>query len=339
MNKRERLFLRAFSFNSIIISAHERKKMFKPIKYILFSVTMITSLLITSCGADSTTDEVIQTAVAQTVAAQNTEQAMVTETPSVLATQTPLSFDATLTPLGSLASPTATLNLSKAECAKASLTSETIADGTVFKPGEQFTKTWQITNTSNCVWDTNYKIVFWDGDIMGGGYVYNLPQVTGPGQTIPISLVLTAPVSNGTFRSEWKLQTPDKIPFGVGLYDNSFYTEIVVSDAKKPPYGILSVDYNITRRPTTGCPFNIWYTVYATITVSGPYEFSYYWAQKDGNDSGIKTVFMDKAGSMTISREWKVSIIDSQNDRWMQIIVTDPVYREYGKATWPFECK
>jgi hypothetical protein len=313
--------------------------MSKPIKYILFAATIITSLLITSCGADLTQDEIIQTSVAQTVAAQNTEQAKSIETPSVPATQTPLQSDTTLTPLAPLPSPTSTLNLSKAECAKASLSSETVPDGIVFKPGEQFTKTWQITNTSNCVWDTNYKIIFWNGDIMGGGYVYNLPQVTGPGQTLPISLVLTAPASSGTYRSEWKLQTPDKINFGVGMYDRPFYTEIVVSDDKNPPYGILSVDYQITREPATGCPFNIWYTVHATITVSGPYEFSYYWAQKDGNNSGVKTIYMDKAGSRTISREWKVSINDSQGDRWMQIIVTDPVYREYGKATWPFECK
>lgn len=319
--------------------------MLKSRKYLLFTITMIAVLLVTACGGNTDPERVIQTAVAETVMAQNTEQAPPTETPSapdLFPTQTPYAPPATFTPFPTSVSPTPPGATGKFECAKASLVSENtnvLPDGVVLKPGETFTKTWVIQNTSTCVWDTNYKIVFWDGNIMGGGYVYNLPQITPPGQTVPISLVLTAPEANGTYRSEWKLQTPDRINFGVGMYDVPFYTEIVVSDAKKPPYGILSVEYEITRRPPTGCPFNIWYTVYATITVSGPYEFTYYWAQKDGNNSNPKTIYMDKAGSITLSREWKVAIIDSQADRWMQIIVTDPVYKEYGKATWPFECK
>jgi hypothetical protein len=101
---------------------------------------------------------------------------------------------------------------------------------------------------------------------------------------------------------------------------------------------VLSVTYDIVRDPPTGCPRNIWYTVTATITVSGPLEFSYYWAQSDGNDSNVKTILMTEAGSKTVSREWKVGLTDSQRDRWMQIIVTDPVYTEYDKAIWSFPC-
>lgn len=319
--------------------------MFKSKKYLLFTITIITILIATACGQGPDAEATIQTAVAQTVAAQNTEQASHTATPAadLFATPTPLDLSLTLTPLADLASPTPTSGSSaRFECAKASLVGENdnvLPDGVVLKPGEKFTKTWYIQNTSPCVWNTDYKIVFWNGNIMGGGYVYNLPQATAPGQTVPISLVLTAPDSSGDYRSEWKLQTPDKINFGVGMYDAAFYTHIVVSDSNRPPYGILSVNYNITREPEKGCPFNIWYTVHATITVSGPYEFDYRWEQSDGNNSQVRTLYLDKAGSITLTRGWKVSINDSHNDRWMRIVVTDPVYREYDKAIWPFECK
>lgn len=316
--------------------------MFKTKKYPLFAFALIVALLIAACGENTDAETVIQTAVAQTVAAQNTQQAPPTATPAadLFATPTPLDALLTLTPPAEPAAPTAAS--ARFECAKASLVGENddvLPDGIVLKPGEKFTKIWYIQNTSPCVWTTDYKIVFWDGNVMGGGYVYNLPQVTAPGQTVPISLVLTAPETNGTYRSSWKLQTPDKINFGVGMYDAAFYTDIVVSDSNKPPYGILSVTYNITREPPKGCPFNIFYRVYATITVNGPYEFTYYWEQKDGNNSKPRTIYMDKAGSITISRDWKVSINDSHNDRWMRIIVIDPVYKEYDKAVWPFECK
>jgi hypothetical protein len=161
-----------------------------------------------------------------------------------------------VTPFVTVPSPTLPVNPSESDCAKASLDSETIPDGTIYKPGELFTKTWQITNTSTCVWDTNYKIVFWSGDILGGAYVYNLPQVTGPGVTLPISLVLTAPAVDGRYKSEWALQTPDKINFGVGMYSEPFYTTIVVSSSAKPAYAVTSVDYSVVRNPATGCPLN-----------------------------------------------------------------------------------
>ena len=84
------------------------------------------------------------------------------------------------------------------------------------KPGEQFWKTWTIRNTSSCAWNTSYQIVFWDGNVMGGGYVYNFPQSVPPGNVVEIPLLLTAPLTDGQHVSEWKFKTPDGILFGVG---------------------------------------------------------------------------------------------------------------------------
>lgn len=315
--------------------------MTRSIKYLLFVVPVITTLLITSCGEGAPTQDAttaIQTAVALTVAAQNTLEVPATETPDTAAIPTKTPFQL-LTPLATLASPSTTppANSSRAECASASLTSETINDGTIFKPGEQFTKTWQITNTSPCYWDTTYKIVFWDGDVLGGGYVYNLPQAAAPGQTLPISLVLTAPTAEGTYRSEWKLQTPDKINFGVGLYNASFYTEIVVSSAAKPKYDITSVTTSFTREPSTGCPANTTFTVYATVATNGPLEFTYRWDQKDGNNSSPKTYNMESATTKTFTREWKFGRANTQGSKWITFVITAPTQQEY-KVDFEFVC-
>src|SRR6185436_2910832 len=117
-----------------------------------------------------------------------------------------------------------------------------------------------------------------------------------------------------------------------------FYVKVEVSDARRPAYGVTSVTYQIVRTPETGCPVNVVYTVYATITTNGPYEMQYYWEQKDGNESAQKSLKFTEAGSITVSREWMVGRGDSPTPRWMQIVVTGPVLHYYDKATWPNDC-
>ena len=297
--------------------------MFKPIKYTLLVTIVIVSLLITACGLKGTPDaSAVQTAVEGTIAAQSTAQNTNTpapETPAV--TQTPVQFSPTLTPLAPPA-PTLPSNTAKSKCASASLVSETIPDGTIFKPGAQFTKTWEIKNTSTCAWDTSYKVVSWDGNVLGGAYVYNLPQAVGPGQTVPISIVLTAPTDEATYTSKWMLQTPDTINFGVGQYNAPFYVEIAVSIAEKPNYAVTSVEYEMVRDPATGCPANINYTAYATVTTNGPLDFKYYWTQSDDHTVRNPDVIkMKSAGSIVLSNSWKLHIATDTGTRWMAISI------------------
>lgn len=312
--------------------------MFKSRKYFVFATLTIIGLIFSACGS-ADTEMAIQTAVAETVAAQNASQPLSTEAPvsTLIPTQTPYQL---ATSLPTSISPTAPSGSSNFGCASASLQDETIVDGTIFKPGEQFTKTWYITNTSTCVWDTNYKIIFWDGNVLGGGYVYNLPQIVAPGQTVPISLVLTAPTTDGTYRSQWKLQTPDEINFGVGYLNAAFYTEIVVSSDTSPDFAVTNVELYITREPQYGCqPANIVYTAYATFTTNGPLEFKFRWGQQDGNNGGPITVEVDSASKKTFTRVWKLGRAASQNDnRWFQIVLLEPVYKEYPPVGFSFFC-
>jgi hypothetical protein len=315
--------------------------MFKTIKYTLFNSIVIAAFIISACATESTPtpamESGIQTAIALTVAAQNAQPA--TAVPTAIGTQTPLQFSPTLTPLAPVASPTKpSTGTTQSECASAFLVSETIPDGTIYAPGQQFTKTWEIRNTSTCTWDTGYKIVFWNGDILGGAYVYNLPQITPPQAVVPISLVLTAPTSSATYKSEWMIQTPDDIAFGVGEYSNvPFYAEIVVSTSTSPGYTVTGVTYSVVRDPATGCPANVNYIVTANITTNGPLEFSYIWLQQDGNSGstnvgpGKGTIKMEAAGTTSITREWKLHLGSAPgSQRWIALAVTvDEEYIEF----------
>jgi hypothetical protein len=215
----------------------------------------------------------------------------------------------------------------------------TIPDGTVVTPGQQFTKIWRIKNTSTCIWTTSYKIVFWDGEVMGGGYVYNFPQQALPGDTVDVPLVLTAPTAEGSYKSYWKLQTPGGSSFGVG-YDTPFYVDILVSSDTDYEYGITSVTYNIERDPEVGCPANVFYEYSANITVNGPVTVTYNFRKSDGVTEDKRTIKFTEAGTKTtVSWVWSIHLGSSTNDRWVQLFTVAPTERDFGQASFTYDCQ
>lgn len=292
------------------------------------------AIIMGACGSSAQDQETISTAVARTVAAQNslTEIAShptLTPIPSEGPAATP-EVSATATPATILGAPGCTVS--------ARLADESPPDKVLLKPGEYFWKTWSLENTGTCTWDSTYELIFKSGDLLGGLVSYPLAEPVAPGQTKEISIYLVAPGNEGTFIGYWLIQTPWNATFGVGPSGNPFYVEIVVKVAEKPKYEITSVSYKIVRAPETGCPVNVRYTVYATITTNGPYTLEYYWEQSDGNESARKPMIFTEADSITVSREWLVGRGDSPNPRWMQIVVTDPIFHYYERAVWPNDC-
>lgn len=286
-------------------------------------------LLATACGSPSQAESDISTAVAQTVQASDS----LTEVVGIPTTTPEISLEVTQT---ALITPTSVPTLASApsdpNCIGASLVSEDPPDGVILKPGENFWKTWTLLNTGTCPWNSSYELVYRSGELMGGLASYPLPEPILPGEQKDVSIYLKAPETEGTFTGYWQLQTPWEANFGVGSYDQPIYVQVVVSSDTKPEYGISSIKYEIVRNPTVGCPTNVRYTVYATITTNGPFEFEYFWDQSDGNKSPKKIMKFSEAGSQTLSREWMIGKGDSPNPRWMTITVTSPKYQEYEKA-------
>lgn len=173
---------------------------------------------------------------------------------------------------------------------------------------------------------------------MGGLTSYPLKDEVAPNEQKDISIFLKAPDTEGTYTGYWRLQTPWNSNFGVGPSDEAFYVKIAVSNDLASDYGISNVSYNLVRDPLGGCPTNVRYTLYVTITTNGPYRFNYIWLQSDGNNNHEKTMAFTEAGSKTISREWMVGRGDSQNTRWIQFIVTSPQYHEYDQAKFENLC-
>ena len=124
-------------------------------------------------------------------------------------------------------------------CDRATFVSDvTVPDGTVFAPGQTFTKTWKLRNTGKCAWTTDYTLVFSTGDQMGGVSPINIPSSVAPGQTIDLSVNLTAPASNGNYRGYWLLKNAAGRVFGIGTLGNKpFWLAIGVSGTLPPTSG------------------------------------------------------------------------------------------------------
>jgi uncharacterized protein YkwD len=83
----------------------------------------------------------------------------------------------------------------------------TIPDNTEVPGGSNFTKTWRIMNTGTCIWASDYTLTFYSEERMNAPASVPL-NVTYPGQTLDISVELTAPTSLGTHRGNFVIKNP-----------------------------------------------------------------------------------------------------------------------------------
>jgi len=135
-----------------------------------------------------------------------------------------ISFNATplpgFTPLASPAPPGATAALGDA-CSNSVFEGDvTVPDGTVFKPGEDFIKTWAIRNTGNCTWDDGFVLVFIAGDraIDPYDFVFKKSEdFVSSGEGINIGIKLTAPLKEGDYQGHWRMRNDHGYYFGTIL--------------------------------------------------------------------------------------------------------------------------
>lgn len=106
----------------------------------------------------------------------------------------------------------------------------TVPDGTTYKAGDSFDKTWRIKNVGSCTWSTSYNLVFDSGNQMSAPAATPLSKSVAPGATIDLTLKMTAPSTSGLIRGNWKLKNASNASFGIGAAaDKAFWVEIRVA--------------------------------------------------------------------------------------------------------------
>ena len=91
--------------------------------------------------------------------------------------------------------------------------SQAVADGTVFKPGDQFTMSWVIKNVGTTTWPNTYRVRFYGG-VRFGVQDFNLPATVAINSSVTITVQMTAPSTAGQYNSIWVLTNNDGVNFG-----------------------------------------------------------------------------------------------------------------------------
>ncbi|MBU1746092.1 MAG: hypothetical protein KKA73_00245 [Chloroflexi bacterium] len=91
----------------------------------------------------------------------------------------------------------------------------TIPDGAQVEAGARFDKTWRIKNTGTCNW-TGYELAFLNGEQMDAPDKVIVPN-TLPGQTVDLTVPMTAPGTPGRYTGRWQLRDQAGQAFGTNL--------------------------------------------------------------------------------------------------------------------------
>ena len=193
-------------------------------------------------------------------------------------TATPTVTGTPPTPTPTSTAPTPTGTVPPSSCDKVQFIKDvTVPDGTTFAPGAAFTKTWRLKNIGSCTWTTSYQLVFYSGEKMGGPDALAFPNSVAPGQTVDITVSLTAPTTAGTYRGYWMFKNASGALFGIGTYGNKpWWVEIKVSGTSSTATYTPTATATFTGTPpsptatATGTPPTPTATATATNTPSTP---------------------------------------------------------------------
>ncbi len=106
----------------------------------------------------------------------------------------------------------------------------TVADGTVFNPGDAFAKTWRLANIGCQDWQAGTLLMFVQGDLMGGPTTGVPVLLTAPTGVQDVTVNLVAPATTGHYRGYWQLKAPNGIFFGPKIF-----VDIVVANPGVTP--------------------------------------------------------------------------------------------------------
>ena len=302
----------------------------------LFNLLIVITLFLSACNLPSSkTDDPAGTAAAQTV------QALLSATPfpsAMTSTSTPgLPVPSTPTPtLRAITTNTAVATPTTYCSIMQFITDVTIPDGTVIAPGGTFTKTWRLKNVGTCTWTPSYAIIFSDGNSMNGPSTQALVGNVNSGQTIDISVNLTAPTTPGDYTGNWKIRDASGVLFG------NFYVQIKVQGPATATFTALPLTATYTSTPAfavTGVSFTNTggcgsFTATANITTNGAGTVNLHWIRGDGSTPPVPPALVfAAAGTQSVSISWATTSIDNTKN-WFDIYIDTPNHQQFGRAAF-----
>jgi hypothetical protein len=319
-------------------------------RYARLSGLFLLSLLLAACGfsAPGVSDEptlapqAIYTSAAKTAEARRLERFSLTATvapqaliatsvgPSPTATQPP-----TLAPTTPVSSTVGTTPQAPVGGDRAEFVADlSIPDGTVFAPNEAFQKGWQILNTGQTTWNTDYSLVFVDGALMGAPAAVPLPKEVAPGEKVEISVDMVASPDPGPYRGYWELQNDFGKVFGFGMDANeSIWVDIVVESAPAAqvqtvtPAGsaaIAAVGLSVDNAQFSGpCPHTFIFTAQITLNKPATVSYSLEAGSKSGQDVRLPLPASQNLEAGMHSIVYEVTV-PAEVTGWARLHITQP---------------
>ncbi len=328
----------------------------------IWGVVLVASLMLASCGGSEQTPTptvpdpaVILTAAASTALARMSAQA--TSLPSPLpASATPSS--ATATQAASVtqgASPTANLTPALSPAAGGTDKAEfvldvSVPDGTLFTPGESFTKTWRLKNSGSATWTPAYTLVFMSGNQMGASASAPLPKNVPPGETVDVSVSMKAPDQGGNYFGFWMLRNASQKNFGVGPNsDQPVYVEINVQAASSSSTPSITLTPGASGKTVTdvslavdnaafegACPHT--FNFIAKFTLTRPATVTYSLEAETGFPLDLPAPVTGALDAGTYTLSYSLEFSNAVN-AWARFHVTAPEDVASDKMTFTLKCE
>lgn len=228
------------------------------------------------------------------------------------------------------------------------ITDLSIPDGTVFRPGESFTKSWRIKNAGQTTWTGEYALVFAGGDLMGATLSKPFSTDVFPGQTVDISADFVAPPVEGSFKGYWALRNAEGRLFGVGENaDEAFWVSIIAQGAPvtstpgpTEAQGLIGALVLSVNEPSYSgaCPHTLLFKV--EVTMNEPDFIQYVFNSENDADAELNLppslTYVLEAGQH--SAIFELTVTESMNG-WLQIVINNPVLFESNRVEFQVTCQ
>ncbi len=164
-----------------------------------------------------------RTEVAATVFAQVTQALALTPSATFLPSPTATNLPTIAPSLTASPAPSATVTLSGGTQIPGAQNqdqwvSQSIADDSIFEPGEVFTITWTLKNTGTSTWTAGYLLRYYSGSTFGAPKEISMGRVIPPGGQIDISVPMKAPGIPGSYRTDWVMSNETRANFKEPVY-------------------------------------------------------------------------------------------------------------------------
>ncbi len=295
----------------------------------LLSIVAILAILAAGCNLQfSQTD----TAAIQTGAALTVQAALTNAAPS--ATNTPAPFPTVPTATNAPAATVAPAVSPTSGCDAAAFVADvTYPDGTEVNAGDSFTKTWRLKNVGSCSWTPSYALVFTGGEAMGGPAAQSLVGNVNPGQTVDISVTLTAPASDGTHTGNFGLRN------AAGVIFSHFYVQITVgAGGGSTPASFAVVHVTFTYGTSNNGSYQNCPTVTAHITTNAAGDVQYHFTRSDGASASVQTLHFGSATTQDVTEAWYLPTSAGSASRWIGIYIDSPNHQDFGHSSFTSTC-